>query len=693
MDIVKVRIITILFFLYSLCLTPIPCYSSQVKISPKDLDERYRTWLEEEVVYIITPKEKDVFLQLETNKEREIFISAFWKQRDPTPNTPSNEYREEHYSRIRYVNNWFGKDSPGPGWRTDMGKIYITLGPPKAIEKNETLPEVFPIITWFYEGMLEFGLPNAFNVVFFKKHGMGEYELYSPIQHGPQSLLIHYKGDMTSYLDAYGELLNIDPKIAEVSMTLIPGESSMTFSPSLASEILISQKVPAAAYEKVKDSYAEKLLMYKEIIEVDYSANYIENDAMVSVIRDRSGIYFVHYLVEPSKLTFEQYQDKFLSNLEINGNISDHEGNTIFQFERTIPIEFNKEQMANIQNKLFSFQDMFPLIAGYHKLNLLVKNSISREFTSVETNITIPEASSLQMSTLILANKLDKDSRYKGKNKPFLIGDFQLIPSPRNDFTPQDTLYLYFQIQGLTEDLKENAYLEYSVLKDDTKIHSLVKGIKEYPDGTNFFEEFSLANISAAYYTMKVSLFDKNKEEVLSESTPFYVSQATYMPRPWLVSLPMPSSEDPAIANILGIQYLNKKDVPTATTLLEQAFRKNPNSQKFALDLSRVLFMRKEYQRVKQIANPFLKDERKHAFSQIMGQSCQALGELAEAISYYKEYLSYFGTNINILNSIGDCYYRLGNTEEALIAWERSLKINPDQEKLKTTVKSIKEKK
>ncbi len=687
------KTIAIFLLSYSLCLTPIPSDIGQAKISPKDLGARYRTWLEEEVVYIITPKEKEVFLQLETDKEREIFMAAFWKQRDPTPNTPANEYREEHYNRIRYANNWFGKDSPGPGWRSDMGRIYITLGPPNSIEKNETLPEIFPLITWFYEGMREFGLPNAFNVVFFKRHGMGEYELYSPIQHGPQSLLIHYNGDMTSYLDAYRELFDIDPKIAEVSMTLIPGESSMTFSPSLASEVLISQKVPTAPYEKVKDSYAEKLLEYKDIIEVDYSANYIENDALIRVIQDRSGIYFVHYLVEPSKLTFEQYQDKFNSNLEINGNISDQKGNTIFQFERTIPIEFNKEQIDNIKNKLFSFQDMFPLIAGHYKLNLLVKNSISKEFTSVETDITIPETSSLQMSALTLANRLDKDSRYKGKNKPFLIGDFQLVPSPRNDFSSQETLYLYFQIQGLTEDMEENAYLEYSILNDDEKIHSMVKGIKEYPDRTNFFEEFSLAKIPAAYYTLEVTLFDKNREEVFSENTPFYVSQATYMPRPWLVSLPMPSSEDPAIANILGIQYLNKKDIQKAESLLVEAYGKNPNSQKFALDLSRVLFMTKAYQRVKQIAAPFLKDQRKYAFLQLMGQSCQALGELAEAISYYKEYLSYFGTNIIILNSIGECYYQLGSTEEALVAWERSLKINPNQEKLKLFLKSIKEKK
>ena len=71
-----------------------------------DLPERYRKWLDEEVVYLITPREKEVFLKLQTDRERDIFIEAFWKQRDPTPETPRNEFREEHYRRLNYANQY-----------------------------------------------------------------------------------------------------------------------------------------------------------------------------------------------------------------------------------------------------------------------------------------------------------------------------------------------------------------------------------------------------------------------------------------------------------------------------------------------------------------------------------------------------------------------------------------------------------
>jgi len=684
----KFILLLILFFL-----SVLPAFPFQGKKSPKDLLEIYRTWLEEEVVYIITPKEKEVFLQLETNKERDIFIEAFWKQRDPNPNTTENEFKKEHYRRIKYANQWHGRESPGPGWRTDMGRIYITLGEPRSIEKFENLTEVRPVIIWFYQGMVEYGLPNAFNVVFFKKGGIGEYELYSPIKYGPQNLLIFYKGGPTDYLAAYNELFGIEPDIARVSLTLIPGESTSITSPSIASEILISAKIPSAPRVKVKDAYAEKLLRYKDIVEVEYTANYIENDFIIKIIRDSSGIFFVHYLLEPEKLSVEQYEKKFYTKLEINGKISDLKGNTIFQYEKTIPIEFNEDQLNKIREKLFSFQDMFPLIEGDFKFNLLLKNTVSKEFTSIEKDITIPKPSSLQMSSLLLANRIDKNSKYKGKNKPYLIKNIQFVPSPRNDFSRKDNLYLFFQIYGLDDALKENGYLEYSIFKDNEKVHSLIKAIKEYLDKTNFFEEFSLGNFTPAYYKIEVSLLNRNREEILFEQSNFYISQFAFLPRPWILSLPMPSSDDPSYSNILGNQFLNKKDIQTAKSLLEKAYQKDPKSIKFALDFSRVLLMAKEYQRVKQIAIPFLKNQEKYKFSGILGQSCQALGEFEDAISYYKDYLSHYGTNINVLNSIGECYYKLGNNEEALIAWEKSLEIDSKQDKLKKIVKSMKEKK
>src|SRR5688500_266461 len=76
----------------------------------------FEKWLKEDVVYIITADERAVFEKLTTEEERDQFIEQFWTRRDPTPETSANEFREEHYRRIAYANEYY--PAGYPGWRT-----------------------------------------------------------------------------------------------------------------------------------------------------------------------------------------------------------------------------------------------------------------------------------------------------------------------------------------------------------------------------------------------------------------------------------------------------------------------------------------------------------------------------------------------------------------------------------------------
>ena len=244
----------------------------------------------------------------------------------------------------------------------------------------------------------------------------------------------------------------------------------------------------------------------------------------------------------------------------------------------------------------------------------------------------------------------------------------------------------------MNQNLRENGCLEYSILKNSEIIYSIRKKIKDYSK-INFFEQFSLANLKPAYYRIHVSILNKDKKELLSEEKYFYISQFSSLPRPWILSLSGPSSENPLYTNILGNQFLNKNNLHEALTLLEDAYSKKPESVRFAFDYARALFKAEEYHEVKKIAFPFMERPEKFQFLSLLGNSYQALGEYSEAISHYKEYLSHYGTNINILNSLGKCYYNLGDKEEALNTWEKSLEIERNQEQLRKVVKVLKKEK
>jgi GWxTD domain-containing protein len=98
----------------------------------------YTKWLEEDVRWIITSDERDAFLKLQTDGERSRFIEQFWLRRDPTPGTPENEFKEEHYRRLRYANDHFTSKSGIPGWKTDRGRIYVVFGPPDERDEHPT---------------------------------------------------------------------------------------------------------------------------------------------------------------------------------------------------------------------------------------------------------------------------------------------------------------------------------------------------------------------------------------------------------------------------------------------------------------------------------------------------------------------------------------------------------------------------
>ena len=85
----------------------------KIKRTLKELDTPYRQWLNEDVIYIISPDERNAFLQLATNEEREQFIEQFWLRRSSNPDLPDNDFKEEHYRRIAYANEHYASGIPG----------------------------------------------------------------------------------------------------------------------------------------------------------------------------------------------------------------------------------------------------------------------------------------------------------------------------------------------------------------------------------------------------------------------------------------------------------------------------------------------------------------------------------------------------------------------------------------------------
>ena len=488
--------------------------------------------------------------------------------------------------------------------------------------------------------------------------------------------------------------MGIEPAIAYVSLSLIPGESSMVYaSPSFASEILLNARIPAAPREKVKDAYAENFYKYKDSVGVEYTANYIDSDFAANVIRDASGMSFVHYLIEPRKLSLEGDGTRFYTTLQVNVLVSDMKGTPIFQDEKSLPVEFTRDQVDKVRSRLFSFQDLFPLVAGTYRLSVLMKNMVSREFASAETQVTVTDAANPGVGPIVLANRIIENSAYRGKTKPYLVRDIQLVPSPRNDFLKDDTLHVFFQVTGMTASLNAGGSLRFTIGDGTTTAYTATKALSSYATAPDIFEPIPLAQLAPALYKLQVDLLGPDGKEIGGREAQFFITLASALPRPFVMSQPLPPAGDPLFANILGNQLLNKKELASAGPPLERAYRANPSSTRYALDYGKWLFSSGDFSGVLRIGEPFLKGSARADFTGLLGQASQALGNHEAAIAYYQEYLTHFGTNINVMNSIGECYLKLGRNAEALTILEKSLELSPNQERIRGLVKSLKDKK
>ncbi|MDP2807023.1 MAG: GWxTD domain-containing protein, partial [bacterium] len=103
---------------------------------------------------------------------RETLLLSFWQLRDPDTTTAVNEFRDAYYDRVNYANEQFGSVFK-PGWKSDMGMVYILFGLADEIERHPFELEYPAYEIWYYYS-------DGRRYVFMDRKGIGDYELIYP---------------------------------------------------------------------------------------------------------------------------------------------------------------------------------------------------------------------------------------------------------------------------------------------------------------------------------------------------------------------------------------------------------------------------------------------------------------------------------------------------------------------------------
>jgi len=105
--------------------------------------------LRNEITYLATKDELDEFDRLDPEGKR-TFLINFWTERDTTPGTPDNEFRETILQRFKHANDNFTTPTQPEGWKTDQGRIWIVYGRPDDIEPHLMDVGNKPWVEWIY---------------------------------------------------------------------------------------------------------------------------------------------------------------------------------------------------------------------------------------------------------------------------------------------------------------------------------------------------------------------------------------------------------------------------------------------------------------------------------------------------------------------------------------------------------------
>jgi len=668
---------------------------SAPKIKDKDLPEKYREWLKL-TSYIILPQEKDVFRQLTSDRDRDIFIEAFWKQRDPTPGTPQNEYKQEHMRRFIYANTNLKRGSPREGWLTDMGRIHILLGPPSSIERFDYQKGIHPCQVWYYYGEKEKGLPTYFAVVFYQRGGSGEYKLYNQTSDGPLSLLVEPEGiELTNYRKAYQKIKELAPTLADVSISMIPGQLPFNYIPSPRNNMILAN-VFESPKKDVTPTYATHFLNYKGVVSTEYLTNYVESAAGAALIIDPIlNINFLHFSISPKSVSFDYFEprDQYYCNYQLNVSLR-KEKEIILQYSKDYPFYVSPADIERIKGNGISIQDSFPMIEGDYRLNILIQNSVGKEFSVFEQDISVPKNSGLaKIVGPVLGFKLQEHQTHT--HVPFRALNKKLQVDPNNTLSSTEDLALFFNLKDVTRDLWQEGKVEVFIkgLNDESPaVKSFSLNLRNYPfhDIMSILHTVSSQELSPDYYKMKLFLKDGKQTTIDEKAFNFIVSPKERIPHPVTLAKSFPLSNSFLYFYSLAYQYDKINELEKAKSVYEKAYSLKPEYKEGLVEYARFLLKTKKFSESLELIEGIKEDEKlKFDYFLITGMAYMDMGNYPRAIDNFLEGNKIYDSDIRLLNSLGFCYYKTNQKQKALDVLKASLSLNPEQKNIKKLIQEI----
>jgi len=463
------------------------CVQNRATVAGPKEEDKYIYWLKEEVALLILPEEREAFKKLTEDKQKDQFVELFWAKRDPTSGTRENEFREVWYERLDYVNRAYSAGSVSKGWHTDMGRVYMILGPPvrtRAVQGG-VKPEssggsqiVAPSEFWIYRPMPDLGLHDHFQVAF------------------------------RNYQYGYDLDVNTSQKVLR-AMEIF--RQKVIFSPDL-------EKPPLYLFRLEENSFEGNLI--RDFVATGEEATGIALEWQPIFTRARFGETHVTLLVRVGPQNIDPTQEV---ELTFFGRLKG-EGDEFQEFLKTVRLE-----NGSGDGRLAVLG--FPASPGASVLYLGARDADKKKYALLKSDLKVVNFNSGELNTSALIFCSEMNPRPKTETleepSPFVTEQFKALPRWGNVFNAGETLSVLFQIYNAR--LKKNAVslvAEYFIVGPKLTFRLNPQVVKQKigePYVLTGGTQVPLSPLKPGSYTFVIRLTDKIANTTIEKSAGFVV--------------------------------------------------------------------------------------------------------------------------------------------------------------------------
>ena len=508
-----------------------------------ELKGAYKTWLNQDVAYIISDEERKAFKNLSNDEERDAFIETFWLRRNPNPDSPENEFREEHYRRIAYANEHFAAGKPG--WKTDRGHIYIAFGKPDSIDSHPSggayqrpidegggSTSTFPFEVWHYR-YLE-GIGDNIDIEFVDTCQCGDYHF--TIDRGEKDALLRVPGMGLTQWESMGMAKKAD-RFHGGPETLGTGPLASSQQSKEFDRLELAAKLfapPPVKFKDLESAMTSHSILNGPPFPFDVRTDFVKvTDSMVLVpitlqLRNRD-------------ITFETKNGVSRGVVNILGKVTTITHRVVQTFEDTVEVEQPAELLEKSLDRKSIYWKALPLLPGSYRLDIAIKDVHNPDHVGVfGRSLEVPKFydEKLATSSLILADQMAVvDSHSIGGTGNCVIGNTKICPrvgqTPTTpvSFTRNQQLSFWMQVYNLQINdatKSNNAKVTYQIV--DTATNNIIfekqldsKDLGEHSDQLTVEKSLPIAGLQPGKYQVTIKVNDEISKQEIAKSAPFVV--------------------------------------------------------------------------------------------------------------------------------------------------------------------------